>query len=113
MFAMEIEFGSKKLRKQFSNASEIKMAFGTRAKFVSQRKDEIESSPTLTVLMQIPAADCHQLAGKRNGQWAVKISGNFRIIFKIADDPLPMKNPTEIDPSSVTKICIIEIVDYH
>ena len=110
---MKPEYGNKKLERQFSDAVEMKKAFGLRAKPVSQRKDEIESSANLAVLMQLPGPRCHQLSGKRLGQWALKISGNFRIIFEIKDDPLPMKNATEIDHVKVIRICIVEIVDYH
>lgn len=110
---MEYEFGNNKLKKQLSDATEIKKAFGARARLVSSRKDEIEASPSLSVLMKIPAADCHPLSGNRLGQWAVKISGNFRIIFELMDDPVPMKSVTEIDTTRITKIKILEIVDYH
>ena len=110
---MKYDFENKRLAKQFSNATEIKKAFGERAKMVSQRKDEIETSPNLAVLISIPAADCHMLGGKRKNQWAVRISGNYRIIFKIMDDPLPMKNDTELDFSAIVHIRILEVVDYH
>ena len=33
--------------------------------------------------MDLPGLDLHQLKGKRKGTWAVKISGNWRITFKI------------------------------
>ena len=110
---MEVKYNTNKLKKQFSNASEIKKAFGTRAKLVSQRKDEFDASPNLAVLIELPAAGCHPLTGDRLGQWAVWISGNFRIIFEIADDPLPMRTDTEIDHEKVKTIRIIEVGDYH
>lgn len=110
---MEIDYKKNKLRKQCSDASEIKRAFGTRAKKVSDRLDEITSSPNLTILMQIPAANCHPLKGDKAGEWAVDISGNFRIIFEIADDPIPKKDDGGVDTDLVTKIKITEIEDYH
>jgi len=110
---MEIDYRKNKLRKQCSTASEIKRAFGVRAKKVSDRLDEITSSPNLEVLMQIPAANCHPLKADKAGEWAVDISGNFRIIFEITDDPIPMKVDGSIDTALVTKVIIIEIDDYH
>lgn len=110
---MEISFQTNKLKKQLSNASEIKKTFGVNAKRVATRLDDIISSPNLAVLIQIPAADCHLLTGDRKGEWAVSISGNYRMIFKIAHDLIPTKEDGSINTKLVTDICIIEIVDYH
>jgi plasmid maintenance system killer protein len=110
---MEIDYRKNKLRKQCSEASEIKKNFGVNAKRVSSRLDELTSAPNLEVLMQIPAANCHPLTGNRAGEWAVDVSANFRLIFEIAEDPIPIKENGSINTKLVTKVCIIEIGDYH
>lgn len=110
---MKIEFSKNKLKKQLSNTTELKKAFGVNAKRVRSRLDDIEASPNLAVLMQIPAANCHSLTGDRKGEWALDISGNYRIIFEITHDPVPITKDGSIDTLLVTDICIIEIVDYH
>lgn len=110
---MKISYKKNKLEKQLSSASEIKKNFGVHAKRLSSRLDDIVSSPTLAVLKQIPAANCHSLSGGRAGQWAVDVSGNFRLIFEIDEDPIPKMEDGSIDASAVTNICIVEIVDYH
>ena len=110
---MKIEYGKNKLKMQLSNSTELKKAFGLNARRIQSRLDDIVASPSLAVLMQIPAANCHSLSGKRIGQWAVDISGNFRLIFEIANIPIPKTIEGSIDPLLVTEICILEIVDYH
>jgi len=110
---MEIEFKKSKLRKQCSEASEIKRAFGVNAKRVSSRLDEITSSPSLAVLLQIPAANCHPLTGNKAGVWALDVSANFRLLFEIAHDSIPIKEDGSINIELITKIKIIEIEDYH
>lgn len=110
---MNIFYRRNKLEKQLSNASEIKRAFGVLAKRISQRKTEIEDSDTLAILMQIPAAKCHPLTADKRGQWSVHISGNFRIIFEIADNPIPLRDDGSVDTESVKRIYIIDIEDYH
>ena len=47
--------------------------------------------------MNLPGYRCHQLKGDRNGQWAVWVSGNWRLVFVFAD-----KNVTDVD-----------LIDYH
>lgn len=110
---MEYDYISKKLRKQLSSSSEIKKSFGERAKLICQRLDEVDSSPNLAILMSLPGPDCHRLSGQRKNHWSLRISGNYRIIFEILDDPIPMKSETEIDYTKVTRILIVEIIDYH
>lgn len=110
---MEIEYKRKKLKKQLSNAAEIKKAFGINAKRISSRLDEIVSCPNLTVLMQIPAANCHSLSGERKGEWAVDVSRNFRLIFELNHNPLPKTEDGSINTSLITEIRILEIGDYH
>ena len=110
---MEIEYSSNKLKKQLSNATEIKKAFGVNAKRVAARMDDIRSSPNLAVLMQLPAANCHPLIANKRGQWALDISANHRMIFEIANDPIPVKDDESVDTIRVTDIRIIETTDYH
>lgn len=110
---MKIDYQKNKLKKQLSSASEIKKSFGVNAKRVASRLDDIEASPNLSILIQIPAANCHQLSGNRTGQWAVDISGNYRLIFIIDHNPIPINMNNSIDTNQVTAIIILEIADYH
>lgn len=47
--------------------------------------------------MNLPGFRLHPLKGERKGQWAVSVTGNFRIVFEFEDE-----NATNID-----------LVDYH
>jgi plasmid maintenance system killer protein len=110
---MKVDFASNKLRKQMGSASEIKRAFGVNAKRVKQRLDEMEASPNLAVLQQIPAANCHPLKGDRQGEWAVDVSGNHRIVFEPDHDSVPKKENGEIETIKITDIKILKTTDYH
>lgn len=47
--------------------------------------------------MNLPGARLHQLRGARKGQWAVSVSGNWRLVFEFADDDAER----------------VDLVDYH
>jgi toxin HigB-1 len=47
--------------------------------------------------MNLPGFRLHQLRGDRRGQWAVSVSGNWRLVFVFEDE-----DATEVD-----------LVDYH
>ena len=47
--------------------------------------------------MNLPGYRLHQLKGERRGQWAVSVSGNWRLVFEFEGD-----DATQVD-----------LVDYH
>lgn len=47
--------------------------------------------------MNLPGARLHQLKGERKGQWAVSVSGNWRMVFRFDDEAA----------------CDVDLVDYH
>lgn len=111
---MNIDYKTNKLRKQLSNLSEIKKHFGANAKRVNQRMEDITASNNLQVLCSIPQANCHPLTGDRAGEWAVDVSANYRLIFTIDHDPVPVKEDGSVNRIMVTDIQIIAAQeDYH
>jgi len=89
---VKISFKSRKLEKQLSVAREMKKTYGS---------------------ITLPAARCHKLKGDRKGEYAVSISGNYRLIFKPDHDPVPRKEDQSIDAIRVTDIQIMGTEDYH
>lgn len=88
--------------------------YGTRAKLVNQRKNELQAATALETMRNIPGANCHELKGNFNGLLAVDISGNHRIIFEPNHDSIPTKEDGGLDWKKVTDILILAIgTDYH
>ena len=110
---MEITFSSNKLEKQLTNPRDRAKAFGQIARKVSQRYEELKSSDALSVMRLFPAAGCHELTGDRKGELAVRVSGNYRMVFKPNHDSIPRKEDGGLDWDAVTAITILEITDYH
>ena len=92
---------------------ELQKTFGEMAKKVNQRMKELKAADNLAVMRNIPAAKCHELTQDRKGQLAVRVSGNYRLIFIPDHDPVPSKDDGGIDWTSITIIEVIEIDDYH
>ena len=80
---------------------------------VNQRLMDLTDADNLAVLRTLPAARCHELTGDRDGELAVAVSGNFRLIFEPLHDPIPKKDDGGLNWEGVTKIQINEIEDYH
>jgi toxin HigB-1 len=47
--------------------------------------------------MDLPGLQLHPLKGQRQGQWAVSVSGNWRVVFAFEG----------------TNACKVDLIDYH
>lgn len=113
IFAMQISYKTRKLEKSVENAKAIVKNYGTRAKLVKQRLEELKAAPNLSDFRKMPQTNCHELKGDRKGQLAIDISANHRIIF-VPDNEQTNKEDGGLDWSKITKIRIIAIgEDYH
>ena len=110
---MELSFSSNRLKKQLTNPKEMAKAFGTIARKVDQRIEDFKAASTLEDMAKIPGARCHELKGVRNGELAVDLSANFRLIFKPNHNPIPTKDDGGLNWREVTAIKILEVEDYH
>ncbi len=54
------------------------------AQKLSDILDRLDASNVLTD-MRFPGSNLHQLKGKMKGIWAVKVSGNWRIVFSFKE----------------------------
>jgi Plasmid maintenance system killer protein len=110
---MRISFKTNKLEKSLTDAGKLNADFGEMAKKVNQRMKELYAAANLGVIAKLPAAYCHELKVNRAGTLAVKISGNWRIVFEPDHDPIPLNENGGLNWNLVTAIKILEIVDYH
>ncbi len=110
---MEISFKTRKLEKQLTDPVVLVKSYGLLAKKIKMRLKNLSDADNLSVMRSLPAAGCHELSGNRQGQLAVSVSVNFRLIFEPANEPVPVREDGGLDWNEITKIRIIEVVDYH
>lgn len=110
---MDISFASNKLEKRFMTESALKKAYGDRAKKIKLRYSVMLTVKCLEDLPVDPPIRRHKLKENRKGEYAVVIKDNWRITFEPNHEPIPLKENGEIDLSKVTKITILDVLDYH
>lgn len=110
---MEITFKNRKLEKQMTDPKEMKKSFGELARKMNQRYKDLTDANNLAIMRTIPAARCHELKGDRKGEFAVDVSGNYRLIFEPLHNPISKKEDGSLNWEEITKIKINEIEDYH
>ncbi|NLK73126.1 MAG: hypothetical protein GX285_08935 [Clostridiales bacterium] len=107
---MNVEFKSKKLRKQCEDPKIAQKEFGIEmANILTQRVGELIAATSLLDIRNIPSARLHKLQGDRCNEYAVDLVHPFRLVFK----PVLKRKDDINDLKSIDSICIEEVVDYH
>ena len=78
-----------------------------------RRIDDLKDVSCLADLHLFPALRPHELLGDRKGQIAVDLKKPYRLVFEPADDPIPKKEDGGLDWIEVTKVRLLEVVNYH
>lgn len=86
---MLIEFRKKKLEKCYCESRVASKTYGDDvARRYIQRINIIKQVRNLEELLQLPGLDGHPLKGDRKGQYAIKLTGFYRLIFTLKGEAL-------------------------
>lgn len=79
---MEIKFKTNKLQKQYENSKEAIKSYGMDvAKKYIQRVNILKSAQSFDDLFKIPSLKFHPLTGNRKGEYAMTLTGYWRLII--------------------------------
>jgi proteic killer suppression protein len=94
---MEVRFRTRKLRKQYEKFREAEKAYGKDIgrKYI-QRINIIKQVHDIKELCSLPGLYCHPLKRDRLGQWAIKLTRYYRLIFKPEGDLLEIARIEEV-----------------
>jgi len=109
---VEISFKNNKLEKSFTDDKDLSKTYGTMAKKVKARYEELKAADSLQVVALYPAMRLHAHKGN-NGIWSIDIYKNWRILFTINQDPIPTKEDGGVNLKAITIIKIESVEDPH
>lgn len=111
---MDIDFSSRSLQRACNSEKELTRRWGKdRGHIIGRRLQQLAAADNLLVLSAVRALKFHALKGKRVGQFAIDGDYPYRIIFEAKGEIQPKKPDGGLDLLRVTKIKIIEVVNYH
>jgi proteic killer suppression protein len=111
---MDIAFASRKLQKACADEASLLHAWGPNlGPRVGRRLQELGAFENLADVPTVPPHRRHQLKGDRHEQFAVNLDGQMRLVFEVANDPIPRRADGGIDLPKVNAIRILDVVDYH
>ena len=94
---MDVEFRSRKMRKQYEDHREAEKAHGKEvARRYIERVNIIREARDMDELKRLPGLRCHPLKGDREGQWAMKLTGFHRLIFSLQGKRLEIARIEEV-----------------
>jgi toxin HigB-1 len=111
---MDIEFSSRSLQRACNSEKELIRRWGKdRGHVVGRRLQQIAAADNLVILSAVRSAKLHALKGKHAGQFAVDGNYPYRIIFEPSEKTAPKKSGGGQDLHRITKVKVIEVVNYH
>ena len=94
---MIINFKTRKLEKCYTTHRKAVQAFGDQvARKYIQRINLIQATADIVELQGLPAIRCHQLTGDRAGQYAINLTGFYRLIFTMEEGSLTVVRIEEV-----------------
>jgi len=84
-----VKFKTRQLEICFREHRKANKTFGGQiARKYIQRINIIQNSRSLNELMSLPGLRCHALKGTRKGEYAINLSGFYRLIFTLTGSRL-------------------------
>ena len=84
-----------------------------RAALIRRRLDELRAATSLQEIGYLPQARCHELKGNLAGTLSVDLEHPYRLLFRPAHEPIPIKTSGGLDWTMVTAILILRVEDTH
>ena len=96
---MDVQFRSRRLERRYHQSGEAVRAWGEEAgrRYV-QRINALRKAPAVVDLYGVRSLDFHPLRGDWAGQYALRLTGQMRLIVTIGD---------------AEQVMVEEVVDYH
>lgn len=94
---MIIRFRTNTLQKQYEESALAFAAYGERVgrKYI-ERINIIKKSKNIDELSSIRTLRCHPLKGKRKGEWALNLTGFYRLILTLHGEKLEIAKIEEV-----------------
>ena len=94
---MEIAFRTRKLEREYQEHARAVKPYGSEvARRYIQRINIIKQARDIEELMSLPALRCHTLRGDYHGEYAIKLTGFYRLIFTLKGNALEIVQIEEV-----------------
>ena len=111
---MKIEYKNERLKTLLQSEKQIVRKYGTQiAESITLRLRGLSECDSLADVPVGKPERCHELQGKWKRHFAVNLAKGRRLIFKVGQEPIPIKEDGGINKSEVFEIQIMEVSDHY
>jgi plasmid maintenance system killer protein len=113
---MDLTFATTKLRKEMNEAKSMTRTYGPlQAKRLQVVLTSLRAATTLAVFAPpySPPHRCHELTGNLKGMLSMDLMHPYRLLFEVADLPVPQRPEGGLDWTQVTAIKIMKVENTH
>ena len=94
---MEVSFRTRRFEREYREYNKAVKAYGDEiARKYIDRINIIKTVKDIDELINLPVLRCHPLKGNRAGQYAIKLTGFYRLIFTLKGDALEIAHIEEV-----------------
>ena len=94
---MEIEFRTRKLEREYREYARAVKSYGPEvARRYIQRINIIKQARNIEELKSLPVLRCHSLRGNYRGEYAIKLTGFYRLIITLKGSSLEIVQIEEV-----------------
>lgn len=94
---MIISFKTTRMEREYKDERKAAKSYGEQiARKYIQRVNLLKQARNLDEVKALPGLNCHPLKGNRKGQWAVKLTGFYRLIFTVTGTALNFARIEEV-----------------
>jgi proteic killer suppression protein len=110
---LDIIFKRKKFAEESNQQDLLLKRHGPhRGKLLRRRLDDLRAAASLHEMRMLPGR-CHELKGDRSAELSMDLDGPYRLIFEVANNPIPLEGDGGLDWTQVTSINILGVEDTH
>jgi proteic killer suppression protein len=110
---IEVSWADRQLEKECSSDRAGTRRWGAdQWKILRRRLASLLAAPSLKAMDGVPGR-CHPLTGDRHGLFALLLWGPYRLVLEPDHAPLPTLVDGGLDTEAITRVRIVEVVDYH
>jgi len=108
---VEISYGNRRLEELCKKEAVARRRLGPAG--AKKLRTRLNSLAAASNVRELWGGRPHTLRGNLEGQFALDLAGGHRLIFRPNHDPVPRMETGDVDWSSVEKVTITDIGDYH
>ena len=110
---MRVLFADERLKTELESDPIVRRRWGEPArKKLRARLDDLVSADNLETMRMLPG-HVEELTGDRAGQLSLRLAGPLRLLFEVADEPIPRKSDGGLDWRQVRAVRVMGVEDYH